>query len=66
MNLKPINIIVGTRLKAKLNGNVWVVVNKKSKLFKYSFDIRLAASADSKIHEDLSLETIIDKFEWYF
>jgi hypothetical protein len=66
MKLQPINIIVGTRLIANSNGSVWVVVKQKSKRFQYSFDIRLASSKDSKIHEDLDMDLIIDKFEWYF
>jgi hypothetical protein len=66
MKLQPINIIVGTRLIAKSNGSVWVVVNKISHRSKYKFNIRLASSKDSKIHEDLDMDLIIDKFDWYF
>ena len=66
MTLEPNNIIEGTRLKAKSNGSVWVVVKKKSKRFVYKYDIRLASSQDSKIHEDISIETIIERFEWFF
>ena len=67
MKLQPINIIVGTKLKAKLNGNLWVVEKLwlDSKMQKSKVDIRLAVSKDSKLHKDLNMDLIIEKFEWY-
>ena len=67
MKPQPINIIVGTRLKAKLNCNVWVVEKLwlDSKMQKSKVDIRLAVSKDSKLHENLDMDLIIEKFEWY-
>ena len=68
MNLQPINFIKGTRLKAKLNGNIWVVDRLwfDNKMQKSKVDIRLASSNDSKLHEGLDINLVIEKFTWFF